>query len=155
MSDQPGTQLRIVRDDDAYQQVPITNLRLRELLQIERDAADLRAALASASQAMETLKAEKANFKDIGQRFERDYRNCFEQSCKNLERAQVAESKLLAASQTIHRLEGQLAECYRLSGADPDGNEDWRLATDAVEEVTRLRNEYDELAARLTQPEQP
>ena len=25
-------------------------------------------------------------------------------------------------------LEADLAECYRLSGADPDGDEDWRLA---------------------------
>jgi len=36
-----------------------------------------------------------------------------------------------------------LAECYRLSGADPDGNEDWRLASNAVEEVRRLRTESD------------
>jgi signal transduction histidine kinase len=37
-----------------------------------------------------------------------------------------------------------LAECYRLSGADPDGNEDWRLAPSAVAEVRRLRHDYDE-----------
>lgn len=42
----------------------------------------------------------------------------------------------------------QLAECYRLSGADPDGNEDWRLAPHAVEEVKRLREESDELGMR-------
>src|ERR1700744_1064084 len=37
-----------------------------------------------------------------------------------------------------------LAECYRLSGADPDGDEDWRLAAHAVNEVKRLRAESDE-----------
>ena len=37
-----------------------------------------------------------------------------------------------------------LAECYRLSCADPDGDEDWRLATAAVPEVRRLRKDYDE-----------
>ena len=43
----------------------------------------------------------------------------------------------------IERLTHQLAECYRLSGADPDNNEDWRLARDAVDEVRRLRKDYD------------
>lgn len=43
----------------------------------------------------------------------------------------------------IDRLTADLAECYRLSGADPDGNEDWRLALRAVEEVRRLRADYD------------
>ena len=47
----------------------------------------------------------------------------------------------------------QLAECYRLTGADPSGgmtgdvNEDWRLAQYAVEEVRRLRAECDEAQA--------
>lgn len=40
-----------------------------------------------------------------------------------------------------------LAECYRLTGADPDGNEDWRLAEDAVKEVRRLRHEVERLEA--------
>lgn len=39
----------------------------------------------------------------------------------------------------------QLAQCYHLSGADPDYNEDWRLAPDAVQEVAELRKQYDEL----------
>jgi hypothetical protein len=42
-----------------------------------------------------------------------------------------------------------LATCYRLTGADPDGNEDWRLAKHAVEEVRRLRNESDAEIDRL------
>ncbi len=45
----------------------------------------------------------------------------------------------------IARLEADLATCYRLTGADPDGNEDWRLASRAVEEVRRMREELDEL----------
>lgn len=36
-----------------------------------------------------------------------------------------------------------LAECYRLSGADPDGDEDWRLAELAVMEVRQMREEWD------------
>jgi len=44
----------------------------------------------------------------------------------------------------LEQAQRSLAECYRLSGADPDGNEDWRLARDAVVEVQRLRREYDE-----------
>lgn len=46
-------------------------------------------------------------------------------------------------SEKIVRLEGYLAECYRISGADPDGNEDWRLANLAVGAVRELRNDYD------------
>jgi hypothetical protein len=43
----------------------------------------------------------------------------------------------------LERAQADLAECFRLSGADPDGNEDWRLAPDAVREVRRLREESD------------
>ena len=50
-------------------------------------------------------------------------------------------SELLAALATA---EDQLAECYRLSGADPDGNEDWRLAPYAVNAVKNLRANLDE-----------
>lgn len=48
-------------------------------------------------------------------------------------------------------LEQQLAECYRLSGADPDGNENWRLAKDAVAEVRRLRKEFDDAEQQLAE----
>lgn len=43
----------------------------------------------------------------------------------------------------IARLEHDLAECYKISGADPDGNEDWRLAQRAVDAVRELRSDYD------------
>lgn len=38
-----------------------------------------------------------------------------------------------------------LAECYRLTGADPDGNEDWRLAEQAVDKVREMRERLDGL----------
>lgn len=50
---------------------------------------------------------------------------------------------------TIAQLQTDLAECYRLSGADPDGNEDWRLAPYAVQEVRRLRAESDKADAEV------
>lgn len=52
-------------------------------------------------------------------------------------------------AQTIESLIAALAQCYRLTGADPDGDEDWRLAPHAVEEVKRLRAEHDALEAEL------
>lgn len=41
-----------------------------------------------------------------------------------------------------------LATCYRLTGADPDGNEDWRLAQEAVAEVRRLRDELNTIQVK-------
>jgi hypothetical protein len=41
-------------------------------------------------------------------------------------------------------LREQLGQCFRLSGADPDGNENWRLAPRAVDAVRQLRADYDE-----------
>ena len=38
-----------------------------------------------------------------------------------------------------------LADCFRMAGADPDGNEDWRIAPDALRAVTDLRRDYDEV----------
>lgn len=54
-------------------------------------------------------------------------------------RAQVEQ----IVAQAVAASEAALAECYRLTGADPDGNEDWRLAPEAVAEVARLRKECD------------
>ena len=48
-------------------------------------------------------------------------------------------------SMTEANLTAALAECYRLTGADPDGNDDRALAPYAVLEVTRLRDELDEV----------
>ena len=42
-----------------------------------------------------------------------------------------------------------LAECYRLTGADTDGDEDWRIARRAVQEVRRLRQEHDDLESTI------
>jgi hypothetical protein len=49
--------------------------------------------------------------------------------------------------QALRDATSQLAECYRLSGADPDGDPDWMLAKDAVVEVKRMRAELDERAS--------
>lgn len=49
----------------------------------------------------------------------------------------------------IKELENQLAECYRLSGADPDGDDDAMLAKSAVAEVKELRARYDVLESQL------
>lgn len=43
----------------------------------------------------------------------------------------------------IEELEAQLAECYRISGADPDGDSDSHLAKHAVQAVRELREESD------------
>jgi hypothetical protein len=41
-------------------------------------------------------------------------------------------------------LRDQLGQCFRLSGSDPDGKENWRLAPRAVDAVRQLRADYDE-----------
>lgn len=56
-------------------------------------------------------------------------------------------------SAEIDRLNGLLAAIFRETGADPDGNEDWRLATYALDEVQRLRRESDEADDRIVQLE--
>jgi hypothetical protein len=43
----------------------------------------------------------------------------------------------------------RLGECYRATGEDPDGNENWRLAPFAVQAVRGLREENDQLGAEL------
>ncbi len=58
-------------------------------------------------------------------------------------RAMVLSAREFRLLQACDALTAQLAECYRLTGADPDGDEDWRLAQHAVEEVKRLREELD------------
>lgn len=52
-------------------------------------------------------------------------------------------------TEKIARLEHDLAECYKLTGADPDGNEDWRLAPRAVEAVREFRQEFDKMQNQL------
>ena len=45
--------------------------------------------------------------------------------------------------QQVRELEGRLAECYRLTGSDPDGDPDSMLAQHAVHAVRELREEAD------------
>jgi len=63
-------------------------------------------------------------------------------------RKSVLNQDVRVVCDALEQAQRSLAECYRLSGADPDGNEDWRLACDAVAEVRRLRREYDEMQAK-------
>lgn len=56
--------------------------------------------------------------------------------------SQAAEIERLREARTEHI--AMLAECFRLSGADCDGDEDWRIAPRAVEAVRELRTDYDE-----------
>lgn len=56
-------------------------------------------------------------------------------------------------SECIARLEHDLAECYKLTGAYSDGNEDWRLAPRAVEEVARMRQELDNAEGQILEME--
>ncbi len=80
-------------------------------------------------------------------------RNTFE-SWQQVERelaAVVAERDSLAGR--LGEATKQLAECYRLSGADPDDNEDWRLAPEAVKEVTQMRKEWDAAELRAERAE--
>jgi len=57
--------------------------------------------------------------------------------------SEAAATMIERLRQELRNLVNLLAECYRLTGADPDGNEDWRLAPHAVAEVRRLRAEHD------------
>lgn len=54
-------------------------------------------------------------------------------------------------TEKIARLEHDLAECFKLTGADPD--EDWKLAQRAVEEVARMRQELDNAEGRISELE--
>lgn len=65
----------------------------------------------------------------------------------------VSRGRLQGALRELSALRAQLAECYRLSGADPDGNDDAHLARYAVQEVRRLREEADETSAQLARAE--
>jgi hypothetical protein len=108
--------------------------------------ATLRAELGRLQKLIEEVKQEITEEPTIGRTVDLLFR-------EPLEKAEAENRELTA---TVARLTGerdaavsQLAECYRLSGADPDGNEDWRLAPRAVEEVRRLRKEYDEEEDKL------
>ncbi len=57
----------------------------------------------------EALEKQSARFKEIGQEFERDHRNTFEQSCKNLQRAEAAESAIATLTARCEALEHQQA----------------------------------------------
>jgi hypothetical protein len=53
-----------------------------------------------------------------------------------------------AAADELETLQAQLAECYRLTGEDPDGAPDSMLAEHAVEAVREMRTLHDEQGAQ-------
>ncbi len=53
-------------------------------------------------------------------------------------------TELKICREAVKERDAALAQCYRLSGADDGGNSDEVLAINAVQEVTRLRQERDE-----------
>ena len=57
--------------------------------------------------------------------------------------ASFCPSPLPALVAEVERLRSELASCYRITGADPDGNDDAMLATKAVAAVRRLRASAD------------
>jgi hypothetical protein len=59
----------------------------------------------------------------------------------------AVESDTNSGRYTLEEAESALAKIYRITGEDPDGNEDWRLAPQAIEAVTRLRERLDEQEA--------
>jgi hypothetical protein len=61
---------------------------------------------------------------------------------------QQAEAELSQVKAERDKHVQDLAECYRLSGADPDGKEDWRLAPEAVQEVRDMRKAYNKAVER-------
>ena len=67
----------------------------------------------------------------------------------DLDAGGVAEVAIAVLKAEVRQLKTMLADCYRATGEDPDGNEDWRLAEHAVSAVLRLRNEADELGEAL------
>ena len=64
---------------------------------------------------------------------------------------QVERERILLAR--IAELHKDLADCFRLTGADPDGNEDWRLSRDAVKEVAAMRTDLDLAETRIAELE--
>lgn len=66
------------------------------------------------------------------------------------EREWVAKyDRVLALLAALTVCQQQLAECYRLTGADPDGNTDAALAPYAVAEVKRMREELEQEIDRV------
>jgi hypothetical protein len=73
---------------------------------------------------------------------------CREMVFNLADRLEAATQRADAAQDKLGWMIAHLAECYRQSGADPDGNEDWRIAPFAMREVKRMRAEYDAEAER-------
>ena len=67
---------------------------------------------------------------------------------EDAEFAAAARTDVPALVAEVERLHFLLAECYRATGADPDGNDDAMLARHALVKVKMLREEADSEGAR-------
>jgi hypothetical protein len=63
----------------------------------------------------------------------------------------VTRERIEALARLTKELQADLAQCYRLTGADPDGDSDAMLATNAVEEVRCMREDWDRAEAELVE----
>lgn len=75
--------------------------------------------------------------------------NAYTQIEQLKKQARLSESHFERVCKENAELKAQLAECYKLSGADPDGDTDAHLAKYAVQEVRTMRERYDEMEAQL------
>lgn len=65
-----------------------------------------------------------------------------------IQRVSCYPDAILRLCQAWREAQTQLADCLRLTGADPNGDEDWRLAREAVAAVGLMRDERDHAEAR-------
>lgn len=109
-----------------------------------------RARAAVEAQHQQALAAKDAEIADAN----KDFKWMSQQAATRTAERDEALTQLQQVTQERDTLIGQLAECYRLSGADPDGDSDAHLAPYAVQEVRRLREESDadnkQLDAKVT-----
>lgn len=71
--------------------------------------------------------------------------DAIEESLIHMEGAPIKHRTLTQIDKELHDQRRDLAECYRLTGADPSDGSDAMLAREALDEVRRFRAEYDEL----------
>jgi len=113
---------------------------------------------------LERVEEDRDRYERVGKEFAEMWRGRAEQAEEECERRSEELSDLEdkcdahwgraeKAEQEVERLKDELGECYRLSGADPDGDSNAHLAQDAVQACREGREEWDECAEELAQAE--
>lgn len=72
-----------------------------------------------------------------------------EEALIGMEGVPIKHPTLTQIDAELAQARADLAECFRLTGADPDGAGDPMLAREALDEVRRFRKEYDELEEQV------